>query len=182
MPDFPCVCCQVLAPSHLDDGTAPGRAQNKEAAMSPETAAANARWFTKKKATREARATEKAGKKIKKFVQPKPEAVKAAVAKHVQDIKREAAKQKVTGPVTLKELKCSVKAKWPQIKGLADATYEELTRLLQANEGDSILAELHETWAKRARARHDAWLNGDSASAKVARAKVVSGRRTARHS
>jgi len=133
--------------------------------MSPEIAAKNKAWMEKHKAKREARTVAKAGKKPKKFVQPKPADVKAAVAKHVEDVKREAAKQsKVTGSV-----RAAVKERYPNIKGLADATRAEMDRVLNAHEGDSIIAELQETWAKRTRARHEAWLKGDSASAKAAR-------------
>ena len=139
--------------------------------MSPEVARKNAEWFARKKAQREARATAKAGKQSKKFVQPKPQDVKAAVAKHVEEVKQEVAKQqKATKPGILKELKGAVKAKWSQVNGLADATRSELTRILERGEKEpGILVELQETWAKRARARHEAWLKGDSPSAKATR-------------
>ena len=126
------------------------------------------------KAKREARTAVKAGKKnerSKGFVQPKPADVKAAVAQHVQEVKQAAAKQKKpVGAIARKELKDSVKQKWPKIRGLADATTVELARALEHGEQEpKILVELQETWAKRAKARREAWLKGDSKSAQAAR-------------
>jgi len=77
---------------------------------------------------------------------------------------------KATGRVSFKELRRAVKAKWPQAKGLADATYEELCRVLDRGEKEpGVLVELQEAWAKRSRARHEAWLKGGSRSGKAAR-------------
>ena len=131
------------------------------------------------KAKREARAALKGGKKKEKpqgFVQPKPADVKAAVAQHVEEIKQAEARQKKTlGGIALRELKGSVKQKWPQVKGLADAVADELARVLEHGEQEpQILVELQETWAKRARARREAWLKGDSKSAQAARTKQES--------
>ena len=139
--------------------------------MSPEVAAKNKAWLEKRKAQREAQAAAKAGKEPKKFMQPKLEDVKAAVAQHVEDVKQAAAKQKKTSEtITLRELKGSAKQKWPRIKGLADATAKELARVLEYGEQEpKILVELQEVWAKRARTRREAWLKGDSKSAKAAR-------------
>lgn len=141
--------------------------------MSPEVAAKNKAWFEQRKAQREARAAAKAGKKPKKFLQPKLEDVKAAVAQHVEDVKPAAVKQeKTSGAITLRELKESAKQKWPRIRGLADATAEELARVLEDGEQDpKILVELQEAWAQRARTRREAWLKGDSKSAQAVRTK-----------
>jgi len=141
--------------------------------MSPEVAAKNKAWLEKRKAQREAQAAAKAGKKPKQLIQPKPEDVKAAVAQHVEEVKQAAAKQKKTsGAITLRELKESAKQKWPQIRGLADATTVELARTLEHGEQEpQILVELQEAWAKRAMARRQAWLKGDSRSATAARDK-----------
>ncbi len=136
---------------------------------SPEITKENAEWLAKKKAQREARAAVKAGKKSKGFVQPKPEAVKAAVKAHVKTLQKQAAAKKTAVATTLRQLKDESKAKFPSIKGLADATRDELLRILQAAQGDSAVAELQEMWKQRARARHEKWLKGDSKSAKIAR-------------
>lgn len=138
--------------------------------MSPEVAKKNAEWFARKKTKREARAVVKAGKKAKKFVQPKPEDMKVAVKEHIKQVQREAKRDPVAH--TLHSLKQEIKQRWPKVKGLADAKREEMERMLNAHEGDSIVAELQETWAQRSRARHEAWIKGESESAKSAREKM----------
>ncbi len=78
----------------------------------------------------------------------------------------------VTRRITLKERKRTIKERWPQIRGLADASVEELTWALEHGEQElKILAELQEAWAKRAKARREAWLKGNSQSAQAAHMK-----------
>jgi len=103
--------------------------------MSPEVAAKNKAWLEQRKAQREAQA---AAKKPKQFMQPKPENLKTVVMQHVEEVKQAVAKPKKTSEaITLRELKGSVKQKWPQIRGMADATAEELARALERGEQES---------------------------------------------
>jgi len=140
--------------------------------MSPEVAKKNAEWFARKKAQREVLALRKAHKKVPPELLEQagwqPSATPKA-RKRVVDVPATVRTRsvKATGRVSFKELKAAVKEKWPQVKGLADATYEELCRVLDRGEKEpGVLVELQEAWAKRSRARHEAWLKGHSASAK----------------
>lgn len=72
--------------------------------------------------------------------------------------------------MTLQALKAEVKATWPEAKHMADAKREELTALLERGDAE-LFKQYQETWAKRAKARYDAWLKGDSKSAKAVRTK-----------
>ena len=107
----------------------------------------------------------KTGKKSKAFSQPKAEDVKAAVKAHIAELRKQARSEK---KATIAQLKGQVLQRHPKTKGLADATREELEAVLS---GEANFDELLGIWAKRAKARRDAWLKGDSESAKAARVK-----------
>ncbi len=103
---------------------------------------------------------------------------KKAIKKKVQAkkaIKRTASKGKTQDAPkipksTLQELKHQVKGTWPEAKNLADAKREELAALVERGDAE-LFKEYQEVWATRSKARHDAWLKGDSKSAEAFRAK-----------
>jgi len=128
----------------------------------------NREWLAKKRARREALI---ASRKDPQAPVPTVEA-EGGMERRLESDAKGSHTTPVTRCTTLKKRKQAVKEKWPQLRGLADATTEELVRALEHSEQEpQILVELQETWARRARARREAWLKGDSKSAQVVRAK-----------
>lgn len=77
------------------------------------------------------------------------------------------------GKMTLAQVKAALKQIFPGIKRMADAKRSELERLLQAHQGDSLLAELQEVWKGRWEQRVGKWKAGTSPSAQKLRATVA---------
>jgi len=75
-------------------------------------------------------------------------------------------------PVSLSALKARVKETWPEAKYMADAKRDELVTLLERGDVE-LFKQYQETWAKRSKVRYEAWLKGDSQSAKTAQATLA---------
>lgn len=143
----------------------------------------NREYLAKKHAKREVVAATKAGKKAKRSAQsktpPSSDPVddtvqEPATPRHAEPDLATSSEQPAGSPVSkdkppsLVELKRQVKARWPKVRGLADAKRTELVALLA--EGDQeVFAHYLQEWAKRAKGRRERWLQGDSKSAQAIR-------------
>lgn len=76
--------------------------------------------------------------------------------------------------LALAQLRAIVKEKFSHLKGLIDASRDELERALKEGANNpSLLTSLQEQWRLRSQQRHQVWMNGESKSAKAARQRVA---------
>jgi len=127
----------------------------------------NREYLAKKQAKREAVvAAKKSRKQPAKITTP----AETAPAPAPEVPAKTSGSPKARERVSLGSLKARVKETWPEAKHLADAKRDELAALLERGDA-ALFKQYQETWAKRSKARYEAWLKGDSKSAKAARAK-----------
>ena len=146
---------------------------NEETTMTPEQRKElrkkNQEHLAKKRAMREGVAAAKKGRKQPAEVktapptETAPERTPEAPAKAPEG-------SEARERVSLGALKARVKETWPKAKYMADAKRDELVALLERGDAE-LFKQYQETWAKRSKVRYEAWLKGDSKSAKAARAK-----------